>query len=97
MTDDVTIKLQKEVGQLQKDMEKMTAKIDQMRTEFRTNIEAMGAEMRKLFEQVMLQMKAKDKDNGTESRGSGEGASSKARMEYVMVTGGKVTNPSSMG
>ena len=88
MTDGVTTRMQKEVGQLQKDMEKMAKKTEQMQTEYRTSIEAIGAKMRKLFEQVMVQMKVKDRVvSGIESRGSTEGASSEARMKSVMVTG----------
>ena len=43
MADDVTTRMQKEVGQLQKDIEKMVEKTDQMRAEFRNSIEAMRA------------------------------------------------------
>ena len=57
MADGITTRMQKEVGQLQKDMEKMAEKTEQLRTEFRTSIEAMGMEMRTMFEKMMIQMK----------------------------------------
>ena len=53
-----------------------------MRVEFRNSIEAMGAEMRKLFEQVMVQRKSKDNDvSGAESGGSGDRASSVVKLK----------------
>ena len=58
MADDITTRMQKEVGQLQKDMEKMAEKTEQLRTEFRTSMEAMDTEMRTMFEKMVIQMKS---------------------------------------
>ena len=66
-------------------MEKMADKTEQLRTEFHASIEAMGAEMRSMFEKLM-----RSKDHSVEeSSGSGGVSSFKARLKSVMVTGNK--------
>ena len=68
----------------------MTEKTEQLKTEFNTRLEAMGTEIRSMFEQMMLQMKSITKSAIVEvSEGSGGVSSSKARMKSVIVTGTK--------
>ena len=53
MAEGITTRHQKETQQLQKDVEKLDAKLDQMAELLRSEIRAMGANLRKLFEQLM--------------------------------------------
>ncbi|OMO90078.1 Retrotransposon gag protein [Corchorus olitorius] len=60
MTDGVQTRLQKDVTALQKEVQRIDVTIEQsseqLRNEFRGSLEAVGAEMRQLFSQVMLKL-----------------------------------------
>ena len=90
MADGVTTRMQKEVTQLQKDMEKVNEKTEQLCVEFHTSIEAMGAEMRGMFEKVMIQMRSNNNDARVEDSGGSKGVdSSEVRLKSVVATGNK--------
>ena len=90
MADGVTTRMQKEVTQLQKDMEKVNEKTEQLRVEFHTSIEAMGAEMRGMFEKVMIQMRSNNNNARVEDSGASKGVdSSEVRLKSVVATGNK--------
>ena len=90
MADGVTTRMQKEVTQLQKDMEKVNEKTEQLRVEFHTSIEAMRAEMRGMFEKVMIQMRSNNNNARVEDSGGSKGVdSSEVRLKSVVATGNK--------
>ncbi|OMO64809.1 Retroviral aspartyl protease [Corchorus capsularis] len=60
MSDGVQTRIQKEVTTLQKEVQRLDTTIEHtatvLRTEFRSGIDAMNTEMKKLFEPVMLKL-----------------------------------------
>ena len=59
MTDGVTTRHQKESQQFQKDLEKLDAKLDCSIAQLRSEMQAMGSDLRQLFEQMMGKMESK--------------------------------------
>ena len=90
MANRITTRMQKEVGQLQKDLEKMAKKIEQLMIKFHTSIEAMGTEMRNMFEKMMIQMKSTNTTSTVELLEGARGVFfSEMKMKSAMVTGTK--------
>ena len=85
MADGMTTR-QKKISQLQKDLEKIKAKLDstanQLRTEMHMGMEALGADIRKVLELVMLKHDAPTKTNGTEDSSSSRVA--EGRLKAVL-------------
>ena len=74
----------------------MTEKTEQLRTEFRTSIEAVGTEMQGMFEKLIIQMRSNNNDVRVEDFGGSKGAdSSKAKLKSIVATGNKSFNTTS--
>ena len=65
MAEGITTRHQKETQQLQKDVEKLDAKLDQTAELLRSEMRAMGADLRKLFEQLMRKVGVPSNDPAT--------------------------------
>ena len=61
MTDDVSTQLQWEVGQQQKELERIEVKLDSSVSQLRNDVEQLGADMQHMFEQIIGRIDQMDK------------------------------------
>ena len=59
MADEVSTRMQREVQQHQKDLERIEAKVDEGLTKLRQDMEQMNTNFTHLFEQMMLKMEGR--------------------------------------
>ena len=85
MADGITTRHQKEVNQFQKDMEKLDAKLDNTAEQLRSEMRAMGADLRRLFEQLLRKPESNSKESEVGQTGSSGSADVKLK---AMVTPG---------
>ena len=58
MADGISTRLQCEVGQHQKELERIESKLDGSVSQLRSEVEQLGTDMRRMFEQIMAKMEA---------------------------------------
>ena len=85
MVEGVTTRHQKETHQLQKDLEKLEAKVEHTAEQLRTEMCAIGADLRRLFEQLLEKGDSNSKDS--QVRQSGSGGSTDVKMKVVATPG----------
>ena len=89
MAEGISTRLQREVGQQQKELERIEAKFDGGILQLRTDLEQLSTDMRRLFEQVISKVdagKAAMESAGGGSRGNGSIESAQLKSGQSTVT-----------
>ena len=67
MADGISTRMQREIGQQQKELERVKAKLDGCISQLRVEMEQLGTDMRRMFEQMMLKMETNNGKHAVES------------------------------
>ena len=94
MADGITTRHQKETQQFQKEVEKLDAKLDQTTEQLRLEMRAMGADLRRLFEQLLAKSDSPSTDPEVGHSGSNESPDIKMKAVTTPGPGNKTVTQS---
>ena len=93
MADGISTRLQREVGQQQKELERVEAKLDGSVNQLRLEMEQMGADLRRMFEQIMLKIDNNGGNGKQKVESMEEEARSNAGVESSQLKSGVTIGP----
>ena len=87
MADEISTRMQREIGQQQKELERVETKLDGCISQLRVEMEQLGTDMRRMFEQMMLKMETNNGKHAVES--VDEGSRNNLGIESSQIKSGQ--------
>ncbi|XVE90993.1 hypothetical protein DITRI_Ditri20bG0120100 [Diplodiscus trichospermus] len=91
MADGISTKLQKELGQQQKELERIEHKFDDSIGQLKIEIEQLGVDTQRMFEQIMAKLEPTQNANGVQDL-KGKSSNEKEEIESFHVKSDVMVN-----